>query len=77
MTELKLFTTPQEEMELAALRSKVSKIYADAFTQIKLAMYNTDNADFRPTTVIYDICAETIRATDALAQQHLDKWKSR
>ena len=78
--ELKLFTTPAEEMDLSALRAKVSKLYADAFKQIEGVIYNaceTESPDFHPHFTVYDICHATIKETKALAQAHLEKWNSK
>ena len=75
MTELKLFTTPQEEMELQSLRTKVSKIYATAFTQIKLILDDPDKEGNTEAYEIYDICRDVVTRTMDLANTHKAKWE--
>jgi hypothetical protein len=76
MTELKLFTTPAEEMDLAALRAKVCDAYAKAFKQMKVAIDSAESTEDAECTC-FSIVLDTLERTEAFTRAHLDKWRDK
>jgi hypothetical protein len=74
MSELKLFTTPAEEIELTLLRQAISKLYRDAFAQIDLHLGEEDPQDDQ---YIVGICKRTLAEAKSLAEAHVEKWRGK